>query len=71
MLAHLLRRQSRPWARILRDFGFVKRPSVLIALEVPFSLVLAYYPGKLKFSERVSGTVRASHRDRGPTGKVA
>ena len=32
MLAHLLRRQSRPWARILRDFGFVKRPSVLIAL---------------------------------------
>ncbi len=32
MLTHLLRRQSRPWARILRDFGFVKRPSVIIAV---------------------------------------
>lgn len=32
MIAHLLRRQSRPWARVLRDFGFVKRPSVLIAV---------------------------------------
>ena len=32
MIAHLLRRQSRPWARIQRDFGFVKRPSVLIAI---------------------------------------
>lgn len=32
MIAHLLRRQSRPWARILRDFGFVKRPSALIAI---------------------------------------
>ena len=31
-LTHLLRRQSRPWARILRDFGFVKRPSVIIAV---------------------------------------
>jgi len=29
---HLLRRQSRPWARILRDFGFVKRPAAIIAL---------------------------------------
>lgn len=32
MVAHVLRRQSRPWARIMRDFGFLKRPSVLIAL---------------------------------------
>lgn len=32
MIAHVLRRQSRPWARILRDFGFVKRPSVIIAV---------------------------------------
>ncbi len=32
MLAHLLRRQSRPWARIMRDLGLLKRPSVLIAL---------------------------------------
>ena len=32
MIAHLLRRQSRPWARVLRDFGFVKRPSVIIAV---------------------------------------
>lgn len=31
-LTHLLRRQSRPWARILRDFGFVKRPSVIVAV---------------------------------------
>ncbi len=32
MIAHLLRRQSRPWARIARDFGFFKRPSVIIAV---------------------------------------
>lgn len=32
VLAHLLRRQSRPWARIMRDLGFLKRPSVLVAL---------------------------------------
>ncbi len=32
ILAQMLRRQSRPWARIMRDFGFLKRPSVLIAL---------------------------------------
>ena len=31
-LTHLLRRQSRPWARIVRDFGFLKRPSVLVAV---------------------------------------
>ena len=29
MLAQLLRRQSRPWARIIRDFGSVARPSAL------------------------------------------
>jgi hypothetical protein len=28
----MLRRQSRPWARIIRDLGFLKRPSVLVAL---------------------------------------
>ncbi len=32
ILAHMLRRQSRPWARIIRDLGFLKRPSVLVAL---------------------------------------
>lgn len=32
VVAHLLRRQSRPWARIVRDLGFLKRPSVLVAL---------------------------------------
>lgn len=32
MIAHVLRRQSRPWARILRDIGFLKRPSVIIAV---------------------------------------
>jgi hypothetical protein len=32
MIAHALRRQSRPWARILRDIGFLKRPSVIIAV---------------------------------------
>jgi hypothetical protein len=32
ILAQLLRRQSRPWARIMRDLGFLKRPSVLVAL---------------------------------------
>ena len=32
MIAHVLRRQSRPWARILRDIGFFKRPSVIIAV---------------------------------------
>jgi hypothetical protein len=30
--AHLLRRQSQPWARILRDFVFVRRPAVIIAV---------------------------------------
>ena len=30
-LSHLLRRQSRPFARILRDFGSLARPSALIA----------------------------------------
>jgi hypothetical protein len=32
MVAHVLRRQSRPWARIVRDFGIFKRPSVIIAV---------------------------------------
>ena len=32
MLTQLLRRQSRTWPRILRDFGLVKRPSVIIAV---------------------------------------
>ena len=31
-VAHLLRRQSKPWARILRDFSFLKRPSTLVAM---------------------------------------
>lgn len=31
-IAHLLRRQSRPWARILRDFGSLARPSTIIAV---------------------------------------
>lgn len=31
-IAHLLRRQSRPWARMLRDFSFLKRPSTLVAI---------------------------------------
>lgn len=31
-IAHLLRRQSRPWARIVRDFGSLARPSTIIAL---------------------------------------
>lgn len=31
-IAHLLRRQSRPWARILRDFGSLARPSAIIAV---------------------------------------
>lgn len=32
VIAHQLRRQSQPWARIIRDLGFLKRPSVLVAL---------------------------------------
>ncbi len=31
-IAASLRRQSQPWARIVRDFGAIKRPSVLLAL---------------------------------------
>ena len=31
-VTHLLRRQSRPWARIVRDFGFIKRPAAIIAI---------------------------------------
>jgi hypothetical protein len=31
-ISHLLRRQSRPWARILRDFNSLARPSVLVAV---------------------------------------
>jgi hypothetical protein len=31
-ISHLLRRQSRPFARILRDFGNARRPSVLVAV---------------------------------------
>ena len=31
-ITHLLRRQSRPWARILRDFGLIKRPAAIIAI---------------------------------------
>lgn len=30
MLAHLLRRQSRPWARMLRDFGSLGRPAAIL-----------------------------------------
>lgn len=32
IIAHVLRRQSKPWARIWRDFGFFKRPAVIIAV---------------------------------------
>jgi hypothetical protein len=32
MVAQVLRRQSRPFARILRDFGFISRPYLLIAV---------------------------------------
>ncbi len=32
MIAHVLRRESRPWARIVRDFGIFKRPAVIIAV---------------------------------------
>lgn len=32
MIAHLLRRQSRPWARILRDFGSLARPAAIVAI---------------------------------------
>ena len=32
MLAQVLRRQSRPWARILRDFGSLARPSALVVV---------------------------------------
>jgi hypothetical protein len=32
MLVQLLRRQSRPWARILRDFGSLVRPAALVAI---------------------------------------
>lgn len=31
-VTHLIRRQSRPWARIVRDFGFIKRPAAIIAI---------------------------------------
>lgn len=31
-IAHLLRRQSRPFARIIRDFGNLARPSVVVAI---------------------------------------
>jgi len=31
-IATSLRRQSQPWARIVRDFGAIKRPAVLLAL---------------------------------------
>lgn len=31
-LPHLLRRESRPWARILRDFSFLKRTAAIAAL---------------------------------------
>ena len=32
IISHMLRRQSRPWARVMRDFGFVKRPAVIVAV---------------------------------------
>ena len=32
VVAQVLRRQSSPFARILRDFGFAKRPHLLIAV---------------------------------------
>jgi len=31
-MTHLLRRQSRPWARILRDFSFIKRTAAIAAI---------------------------------------
>ena len=32
IITHVLRRQSRPWARIVRDFGSLARPSVILAV---------------------------------------
>ncbi len=32
LVAQLLRRQSRPWARIIRDLGSIKRPFVYAAI---------------------------------------
>ena len=32
LVAQLLRRQSSPWARIIRDLGSIKRPFVYVAL---------------------------------------
>lgn len=31
-IAQLLRRQSRPFARIIRDFGFIKHPPIIVAI---------------------------------------
>ena len=31
-ISHLLRRQSRPFARIIRDFGNARRPSLIVAV---------------------------------------
>ncbi len=31
-MTHVLRRQSRPWARILRDFSFIKKTAAIAAI---------------------------------------
>jgi len=43
MVAHALRRQSRPWARIIRDLGSLKRPVAVLTAGSIFLLGISIF----------------------------
>jgi hypothetical protein len=43
MVTHVLRRQSRPWARIIRDLGSFKRPVAVLAVGSIFLLGISVF----------------------------
>lgn len=51
-ISHLLRRQSRPWARMLRDFNLIKRPAAIVAIGSAILLGASLFSLKSVDSER-------------------